>query len=91
MKCQEFTQKKFFHEANNKFRVAVQQRDIQELKELIRTTRILYEMNFIKINIANTIIWNAFNAIELITQKNTKVDYKDIVDQIAKENENDKQ
>lgn len=91
MKCQEFTQKKFFHEANNKFIKAVQENDIQALKELSCTTRILHEMNFIKFNIAHTIIWNVSNAIELIKQKNVKVDYKDIVEQITKENENDKQ
>ena len=87
MKCHEFTQKKFFHEANNKFVEAVQKNDIQALKELSCTTRILHEMNFIKLNIANIITWNVFNAIELIKQKNAKVDYKDIVDQITKENE----
>ena len=67
MKCEEFTQKKFFHEANNKFIKAVQENDIQALEELSCTTRILHEMSFIKFNIANTIIWNVFNAIQ--TQK----------------------
>lgn len=87
MKCQEFTQKKFLHEAKEIFKKAVQEYDIQRLQELSHTTRLLNEMNFIKINIAYTIIWNIFNAIEMIKQKNTKVDYKDIVDQIAKEKE----
>lgn len=91
MKCQEFTQKKFLHEAKEIFKKAVQEHDIQRLQELSCTTRLLNEMNFIKMNIAYTIIWNIFNAIEIIKQKNTKVDYKDIVDQIAKEKEYDKQ
>ena len=91
MKCQEFTQKKFFHEANKIFKKAVQEHDIQRLEELSCTTRLLNEMSFIKMNIAYTIIWNVFNAIEIIKQKNTKVDYKDIVEEIAKENKNDKQ
>ena len=89
MKCEEFTQKKFFHEANNKLIKAVQENDIQALEELSCTTRILHEMSFIKFNIAYTIIRNV--AIQLIKQKTAKVDYKDIVVQIAKENENDKQ
>lgn len=91
MKCQEFTQKKFLHEANEIFKKAVQEHDIQRLEELSCTTRLLNEMNFIKMNIAYTIIWNVFNAIEIIKQKNTKVDYKDIVEVITKENKYDKQ
>ena len=72
MKCQEFTQKKFFHEANEIFIKAVQEHDIQRLEELSCTTRILNEMNFIKFNIAHTIIWNIFNAIEIIKKKINK-------------------
>ena len=91
MKCQEFTQKKYLKISNELFKEAVKNRDIQALEKLSLTTRVLRDMNFIKLNIAYIITWNVFNAIELIKAKNTKVDYKDIVEQIAKENENDKQ
>ena len=91
MKCQEFTQKKYLSISNELFKEAVKNRDIKALEELSLTTRVLRDMNFIRVNIAYVIIWNVFNAILLIKEKNTKVDYKDIVDQIAKENENDKQ
>ena len=91
MKCEEFTQKKYLRISNEIFKKAVQDRDIKALEELSLTTRVLRDMNFIKMNIAYTIIWNIFNAIVLIKAKNAKVDYKDIVEQIAKENENDKQ
>lgn len=69
MKCQEFTQKKFLHEANEVFKKAVQDRDIQALEELSLTTRVLRDMNFIKLNIAYTITWNVFNAIEIIKKE----------------------
>ena len=83
MKCQEFTQKKYLKISNELFKEAVKNRDIQALEELSLTTRVLRDMNFIKLNIAYIITWNVFNAIELIKQ-NAKVDYKDIVDQITK-------
>lgn len=86
MKCQEFTQKKYLKISNELFKEAVKNRDIKALEELSLTTRVLQDMNFIKLNIAHIIIWNVFEAIELIKQKNAKVDYKDIVEQIAKEN-----
>ena len=86
MKCQEFTQKKYLKISNELFKEAVKNRDIKALEELSLTTRVLRDMNFIKLNIAHIIIWNVFEAIELIKQKNAKVDYKDIVEQIAKEN-----
>lgn len=91
MKCQEFTQKKYLNISNELFKEAVRNGDIKALEELSLTTRVLRDMNFIKLNIAYIITWNVFNAIELIKAKNSKVDCKDIVDQIAKENENDKQ
>ena len=73
MKCQEFTQKKFFHIANEIFKEAVNSRDIQALEELSLTTRVLHDMNFIKFNIAYTITWNIFNAIELIKKEKKKI------------------
>jgi isopentenyl diphosphate isomerase/L-lactate dehydrogenase-like FMN-dependent dehydrogenase len=72
MKCQEFTQKKFLHVANEVFKKAVQDRDIQALEELSLTTRVLRDMNFIKLNIAYTITWNVFNAIEIIKKEKKK-------------------
>ena len=80
MKCQEFTQKKYMSIVNELLKKAVCERDIQALEELSLTTRVLRDMNFIKLNNAYIITWNVFNAIELIKQKNAKVDYKDIVD-----------
>lgn len=69
MKCQEFTQKKFFHEANEMIIKAVHEHDIQALVELSCAIRLLYVMNFIKLNIAYTITWEIFNGIKIIKQK----------------------
>lgn len=91
MKCEEFTQKKYLSISNELFKEAVKNRDIKALEELSSTTRVLRDMNFIRLNIAYIITYNVYIAKELIKQKNAKVDYKDIVDLIAKENENDKQ
>ena len=91
MKCEEFTQKKYLKISNELLKETFKNGDIKALEELSITTRVLRDMNFIKLNIAYIITWNVFNTIELIKAKNAKVDYKDIVDQIAKENENDKQ
>lgn len=72
MKCQEFTQKKYMSIANELFKKAVQNRDIKALEELSLTTRVLRDMNFIKLNNAYIIIWNVFNAIQIIKNKENK-------------------
>lgn len=74
MKCQEFTQKEFYKKANEIIKKAFQENDINSLELLSNTTRTLFDMNFIKMTIAFTIIYNCFNLIEIIKQKEKKYD-----------------
>lgn len=74
MKCQEFRQKEFYKKANEIFKKAFQENDINSLELLSNTTRTLFDMNFIKMSIAFTITYNCFNAIEIIKQKEKKYD-----------------